>query len=133
MPAARAGSDPSSSARSGSPSGRGTDDSGIRHGAGYDPTRAPTTSSARPDGPAARPGTRLPTAEVTSPPHYGDLHAWEGWDMDTADDNELDAFWDIAREHADLSGVPVFFGANPVRTLRPLSLAYAATPEQADE
>ena len=29
--------------------------------------------------------------------------------MDTADDNELDAFWDIAREHADLSGVPVFF------------------------
>ena len=33
--------------------------------------------------------------------------------MVTADDNELDAFWDIAREHADLSGVPVFFGATP--------------------
>ena len=39
--------------------------------------------------------------------------------MVTADDNELDAFWDVAREHADLAGVPVFFGANPVRTLRP--------------
>jgi len=53
--------------------------------------------------------------------------------MDTADDNELDAFWDIAREHADLSGVPGFFGANPVRTLRPPAWAFGATPEQADE
>ena len=53
--------------------------------------------------------------------------------MVTADDNELDAFWDIAREHADLSGVPVFFGANPVRTLRPPAWAFGATPEQSDE
>ena len=53
--------------------------------------------------------------------------------MVTADDNELDAFWDIAREHADLAGVPVFFGANPVRTLRPPAWAFGATPEQADE
>ena len=53
--------------------------------------------------------------------------------MVTADDNELDAFWDIAREHADLAGVPVFFGANPVRTLRPPAWAFGATPEQSDE
>ena len=81
----------------------------------------------------AQPGPGLSVPRGHSPPHDGDLHAWEGWDMDTADDNELDAFWDIAREHADLSGVPVFFGANPVRTLRPPAWAFGATPEQADE
>src|SRR5215203_3583356 len=53
--------------------------------------------------------------------------------MVTADDNELDAFWDIAREHADLGGVPVFSGANPMRTLRPPAWAFGATPEQSDE
>ena len=53
--------------------------------------------------------------------------------MVIADDNELDAFWDIAREHADLSGVPVFSGANPVRTLRPPAWGFGATPEQSDE
>lgn len=53
--------------------------------------------------------------------------------MDTADDHELDAFWKIAREHAELSGVPVFSGANPVRTLRPPAWGFGATPEQSDE
>jgi uncharacterized protein YhfF len=53
--------------------------------------------------------------------------------MGTAEDDELDAFWDIAREHADLAGVPVFFGANPLRTLRPPAWAFGATPEQSDE
>ena len=53
--------------------------------------------------------------------------------MVTADDNELDAFWDIAREHADLSGVPVYMGANPIRALRPPAWAFGATPEQSDE
>jgi uncharacterized protein YhfF len=53
--------------------------------------------------------------------------------MVTTDDNELDAFWEIAREHADLSGVPVFSGANPVRTLRPPAWGFGATPEQSDE
>lgn len=52
--------------------------------------------------------------------------------MVTADD-ELDAFWDIAREHAHLAGVPVYMGANPVRTLRPPAWAFGATPEQSDE
>ena len=48
-PAAHAGSDPSSSARSGSPSGHVTGDYGIPHGAACDPTRRPTRSSASPD------------------------------------------------------------------------------------
>ncbi len=53
--------------------------------------------------------------------------------MVTADDNELDAFWDIARDHADLAGVPVYMGANALRTLRPPAWAFGSTPEQADE
>ena len=53
--------------------------------------------------------------------------------MDTDDDNEIDAFWDVAREHANLTGVPVFQGANPVRTLRPPAWAFGATPAQSDQ
>ncbi|MEO5610529.1 MAG: ASCH domain-containing protein [Ornithinibacter sp.] len=53
--------------------------------------------------------------------------------MVTVDDKELDAFWDIAREHAGLAGVPVYTGENPVRTLRPPAWSFGATPEQADE
>ncbi len=52
--------------------------------------------------------------------------------MVTADDTELDAFWEIAREHADLAGVPVYTGENPVRMLRPPAWAFGATPEQSD-
>ena len=53
--------------------------------------------------------------------------------MVSADDNELDAFWAIARDHAQLSGIPVYMGANPVRTLRPPAWSFGATPEQSDE
>ncbi|HSF99111.1 MAG TPA: ASCH domain-containing protein [Ornithinibacter sp.] len=53
--------------------------------------------------------------------------------MATADDDELDTFWEIAREHAQLAGVPVFSGADPVRTLRPPAWGFGATPEQSDE
>lgn len=53
--------------------------------------------------------------------------------MVSTDDDELDAFWALAREHADLAGVPVYTGVNPVRTLRPPAWSFGATPEQADE
>ncbi|WP_137121047.1 ASCH domain-containing protein [Segeticoccus rhizosphaerae] len=53
--------------------------------------------------------------------------------MVITDEDELDAFWDIAREHASLAGVPVYTGENPFRTLRPPSWAFGATPEHADE
>ena len=53
--------------------------------------------------------------------------------MVNAEDDELDAFWDIAREQANLVGVPVFTGGNPVRTLRPPAWAFGATTEQSDE
>ncbi|MDQ2757557.1 MAG: ASCH domain-containing protein [Actinomycetota bacterium] len=52
--------------------------------------------------------------------------------MVTADDNELDAFWEIAREHADLTGVPAYTGENPMRRLRPPAWAFGATPEQSE-
>lgn len=53
--------------------------------------------------------------------------------MVITDEDELDAFWDIARDHANLAGVPVYTGENPVRTLRPPAWSFGATPEQADE
>ncbi len=53
--------------------------------------------------------------------------------MVTVDDSELDAFWEISREHAQLSGVPTYMGANPVRALRPPAWSFGATPEQSDE
>jgi uncharacterized protein YhfF len=53
--------------------------------------------------------------------------------MDSVDDNELDAFWAIAREHAQLSGVPAYMGANPLKTLRPPAWSFGATPEQSDQ
>lgn len=49
------------------------------------------------------------------------------------DDDELDGFWALAREHADLAGVPVYTGVNPVRTLRPPAWAFGATSAEADE
>ncbi len=56
-----------------------------------------------------------------------------GWGMDTVDDNELDAFWAISREHAQLSGIPTYMGANPMKTLRPPAWSFGATPEQSDQ
>lgn len=53
--------------------------------------------------------------------------------MIATDDDELDAFWALAREHADLAGVPVYTGVNPVRTLRPSAWSFGAVPAQADE
>ncbi len=53
--------------------------------------------------------------------------------MAITDEKELDAFWDIARDHADLTGVPVYTGENPVRTLRPPAWSLGGTPEQSDE
>ena len=53
--------------------------------------------------------------------------------MDTVDDNELDAFWAISREHAQLSGIPTYMGANPMKTLRPPAWSFGATPEQSDQ
>ncbi|MEO7754477.1 MAG: ASCH domain-containing protein [Terracoccus sp.] len=52
--------------------------------------------------------------------------------MALPDERELDAFWEIAREHAHLAGIPAYTGANPMRDLRPPAWAFGATPEQSD-
>lgn len=53
--------------------------------------------------------------------------------MVTTEDTELDAFWNLARDHAHLAGVPVYMGENPLRALRPPAWAFGATPAHADE
>lgn len=49
------------------------------------------------------------------------------------DAGELDAFWEVARSHADLQGVPTYTGENAVGLLRPPAWSFGATPQQADE
>lgn len=44
----------------------------------------------------------------------------------------IDAFWERAKTHADLAGVPDYTGVNPLEVLRPPAWAFGATPEQAD-
>ena len=51
---------------------------------------------------------------------------------DATRDQALDRFWEVARQHADLAGVPVYTGENPVGLLRPPAWAFGGTPQQAD-
>ena len=50
-----------------------------------------------------------------------------------ADDDELDAFWELARRHLEAGGVTAYTGETPLERLRPPAWAFGATPEQADE
>lgn len=47
--------------------------------------------------------------------------------------DDLEAFWQRARNHADLASVTSYMGENPMALLRPPAWAFGATPEQADE
>lgn len=47
--------------------------------------------------------------------------------------DDLEAFWQRARNHADLASVSSYMGENPMALLRPPAWAFGATPEQADE
>ena len=51
---------------------------------------------------------------------------------DATRDQALDRFWEVARQHADLAGVPVYTGENPVGLLRPPAWAFGGSPQQAD-
>jgi uncharacterized protein YhfF len=44
----------------------------------------------------------------------------------------IDHFWEVARRHAKLAGVPTYTGENPLELLRPPAWAFGATPAQAD-
>lgn len=44
----------------------------------------------------------------------------------------LDDFWNLAREHARLVGVPGYFGQTPLGALPPPAWAFGDTPEMAD-
>ncbi len=45
----------------------------------------------------------------------------------------IEAFWQRARQHAQLATVSSYMGENPVALLRPPAWAFGATPAQADE
>lgn len=47
--------------------------------------------------------------------------------------DDIEAFWQRARTHADLALVDSYLGENPIALLRPPAWAFGATPEEADE
>lgn len=49
------------------------------------------------------------------------------------DEQEIRAFWDVAKSRSKLTGVPGYFGPTPVASVQPPAWAFGATPEQADE
>ena len=49
------------------------------------------------------------------------------------DDDTVRAFWDVARLHANLSTVPVYFGPNALDSVPPPAWSFGAGAEQADE
>ena len=53
-------------------------------------------------------------------------------ETDATGTEAIDHFWEVARQHAELAGVPTYTGENPVSLLRPPAWAFGATPEQAD-
>lgn len=48
------------------------------------------------------------------------------------DDAALDDFWNLAREHARLVGVPGYFGATPLGAVPPPTWSFGDSPEHAD-
>lgn len=48
------------------------------------------------------------------------------------DDAALDDFWNLAREHARLVGVPGYFGATPLGAVPPPTWSFGESPELAD-
>ena len=44
----------------------------------------------------------------------------------------LDDFWNVAREHAQLVGIPAYFGATPLGAVPPPAWSFGDTPELAD-
>lgn len=47
-------------------------------------------------------------------------------------DDELEAFWELARHHARLNAVPGYFGPTTLEVLLPPAFALGETPEAAD-
>ncbi|MFC7487490.1 ASCH domain-containing protein [Knoellia sp. CPCC 206453] len=53
--------------------------------------------------------------------------------VDEAAEEQVRAFWDVARLHAHLSEVPAYFGPTPLDSVPPPAWSFGAGPEQADE
>ena len=48
-------------------------------------------------------------------------------------DDEVRTFWDVARVHARINGVPTYFGPTPLESVPPPAWSFGAGAEQADE
>ena len=46
---------------------------------------------------------------------------------------DVEAFWQLARFHANLNSAPTYFGPTTLEVVPPPSWSFGATPEQADE
>lgn len=49
------------------------------------------------------------------------------------DDDQVTAFWEVAKRRAKLASLPGYFGPSALESLRPPAWSFGATPEQADE
>lgn len=47
-------------------------------------------------------------------------------------EDELTAFWNLAREHANLDVLPAYFGPSPLGSLPPPTWCYSEDPGEAD-
>ena len=54
-------------------------------------------------------------------------------DAFTADDNQVAAFWEVAKRRARLASLPGYFGPSALESLMPPVWSFGATPEQSDE
>lgn len=52
---------------------------------------------------------------------------------DTEPPTDLDAFWNLARFHANFNAAPTYFGPTTLEVVPPPAWSFGATPEQADE
>lgn len=64
---------------------------------------------------------------------WDDRDVSEPTDPSTPPDEQIEAFWNLARFHARLNTAPGYLGPTPIESLRPPAWAFGATPEHADE
>ena len=50
-----------------------------------------------------------------------------------SEDERVATFWEIARAHARITGVPTYFGPTPLESVPPPAWSFGADPAQADE
>jgi uncharacterized protein YhfF len=52
---------------------------------------------------------------------------------DTGEKSPVEAFWELARFHANLNNAPTYFGPTTLEVVPPPAFSFGSTPESADE